>query len=148
MTFEKYFSFTEFGLFDPAAELDVNPWLAATNGAISVYHEKNPIHWKPAMQIKKVNNREAMEKLLAYKLKTENRSAPKNERLVEIPNDHGQLFGRTESGIREHLGRRAEIWRDSGEELPKDFAPRERDSCRFPRPGVRCGPAVAAASPS
>lgn len=99
--------------------------LEATNGIISVYHEKNPIHWKPAMEVRKVKNREAMEKLLANKLKAENRSAPKNERLVEIPNDHGQLFGRTQSGIREHLGKRATSWRESGEELPKDFAPQD-----------------------
>ncbi|MGI9380516.1 MAG: hypothetical protein ACR2OW_12770 [Methyloligellaceae bacterium] len=125
MSFENFFSFSEFGMVGMTDELDMNPVLEATNGTISVYHEENPIHWKPAMEIRRVNNREAMEILLASKLKMENRSVPEIERLVEIPNDHGQLFGRPESGIREHLGRRAKTLRDSGEELPKDFAPRE-----------------------
>lgn len=125
MSFETFFCFTEFGLFGAADEFDLNPMLEAANGSISVYHEGNPIHWKPAMEIRRVNNREAMEELLANKLKSENRTAPKNEQFVEIPNDHGRLFGRTESGIREYLGRQAENWRERGEKLPDGFSPQE-----------------------
>lgn len=127
MSFKQFFSFSEFGLVGSPDDLDLPPLLDSTNGAISIYHDKNPIHWKPAMEIRKVQNRQAMEKLLANKLESENQFASESDRLVEIPNDYGLLFGRTESGIREHLARQAKSWSDSGEEVPKDFAPRKSE---------------------
>ncbi len=125
MSFEKYFNFSEFGLAGVTDEVGMDPVLGATSGTISLYHTGNPVHWKPAMEIRRVKNQEAMKKLLVNKLQMENKFAPTGQRLIEIPNDHGQLFGRTESGIREHLASRAKSLRESGEEPPKDLAIRD-----------------------
>jgi hypothetical protein len=121
MNFEKYFRFSEFGLFGLDDDPNLKPLLETAKGAISINHEGNPIHWKAAMEIRKVKNRESMEKLVAEKLKSENASASEEDRLVEIPNDHGRLFGRTETGTREFLKKQAKMWRDGGEEPPEGF---------------------------
>ena len=121
MSFERYFGFKEFGIsnFSDAPEKD--QMLNASNGTITVYHEENPVHWQPAITIKKVTNRKFMNLLLESGVKSRNssNSSPDKEQLVEIPNDHGRLFGLTETGIRSKLERQAKSWRDSGSNVPE-----------------------------
>lgn len=93
--------FYSYGLFQVEKDFDFESILPAFNESIEIFHSFNGTMFDSRITMERVNDLEAMKRLLEQRLKETNKFFPDSTKLVELPNDHGQLFGRTESAVRE-----------------------------------------------
>lgn len=103
---EEYFEqsrFYSFGLFQVDQELDLDTILPAFNESIEIFHGSNNVIYGSRITLERVNDVKAMATLFDQRIKETNRFYPESTRLIELPNDHGRLFGRTQSAIREQV---------------------------------------------
>ena len=103
---EEYFNQSKFyslGLFQEDKDVDLEALLPAFSESIEVFHKTNLNIWGARISFERVNDAEAMAKLFEQRILEMNKHYPEDTKLIEVPNDYGRLFARSEAGIRRHL---------------------------------------------
>ena len=101
---EDYFGLLSGGLLGVGEEFDKQSVLGASNASIRVLHEElDMMFWGDGIRIERVNDLAAMKRLFMQKIKEANDNLGGAGQLAEVDCEHGQLFARSESAIREEL---------------------------------------------
>lgn len=103
---EEYFNQSKFyslGLYQENEEINLKTLLPAFNESFEVFHKTNLNVYGARISFERVNDLEAMTKLFDQRIVEMNKYFPEDTKLLEVPNDYGRLFARSEAGIRRHL---------------------------------------------
>lgn len=93
----------EMGVLFASEDFDANSILEATDGKVEIFHEANTNFWEEGMILYHVNDPEAMMAVFLQMIEEENFSSSESSKMVEVENEYGRLFTRSETAIREHL---------------------------------------------